>query len=222
MKNWNNFIKEFSDYILPIYQNNENVFDDDGIHGRLHISRSILFSEFMARFSFQELRKDIDFSAIRYAVSFHDAGRQGNGIDLWENDSSKLCYSYLTKKEKYPKLYCIYVSSLIKKGDNSYVSSLIKKGDNSNIKDIVHDSDVLEIMRPCCGHGGIEGFNSDYFKFLRFNDKYNEIRNYLIDDAWKLIEYTEENKQIFNNNNHLYKIIDIVKKNSLRFRVLKI
>ncbi len=41
-------------------------------HGRRHISRSIIFSDFMSRFLL-EINKNIDLTAIRYAVFFHDS-----------------------------------------------------------------------------------------------------------------------------------------------------
>lgn len=209
MNNWNNFIQEFSEKILPIYENHEKNFDKYQIHGRLHIARSLIFSEYIARFYYETLKmSEIDFMSIRYAVAFHDSGRQGNGIDLWENDSAEICKSYLSKK--YDSNFCDFTSSLI-----------IKKNITTNInKKIVTDADVLDIMRPVCGHGGIYGFNPKYLSFLKDNLIYQKIRNNLINDAWKLIEYTENNKQLFNENNHLYKLLEII--NTGDYSVLKI
>ena len=200
MNNWHSFIEEFSKNILTIYEKHENTFDKYDIHGRLHISRSLIFSEYMSRFYHNVLKiNDIDFNAIRYAVAFHDSGRQGNGIDLWENDSSKICYSYLI--DKYGSSFSDFSSSLI-----------IKKNKDSNInKRIVTDSDVLEIMRPICGHGGRYGFNTKYFNFLKDNSEYSKFRHDLINEAWKLIIYTEDNKNLFIGNNYMYKLLDIIK-----------
>jgi hypothetical protein len=206
MKNWNNFVEDFSKNILPIYEKHENTFDNVGIHGRLHISRSIIFAEFMSIFYHNELKINIDFNAIRYAVAFHDSGRQTNGVDKWEKDSSELCYLHMVRNY-YPD-YSKYVSSLILKKQNSDINN-----------DIVYDSDVLEIMRPCCGHGERDCFNSNYLRFLKNNHEYKEIRYDLIEDAWKLIEYTEDNKDMFKDN-HLNRLLDII--NILDFRILKI
>ena len=96
IQNWDRFVKEFSKSILPIYQHHESTFDKFGIHSRLHICRSIIFSEFMTRFLLKEFGQKLDFTAIRYAVAFHDSGREGNGVDIWEQDSSDNCYSYLS------------------------------------------------------------------------------------------------------------------------------
>lgn len=195
MDNFFNFIQDFSKNILPIYERHEKTFDRVGIHGKLHISRSIIFSEFMSRFYYKELKKDIQFDAIRYAVAFHDSGRQGNGIDIWEGDSSKICFWYLMKKKSE---YAKYSASLI-----------IKKKDNDINNDIVYDADVLEIMRPCCGHGERDGFNSNFLRFLKNNNDYQYIRNNLIEESWKLIEYTEDNKKFYSDNT-LYRLLDVI------------
>ena len=195
MENWNNFVEDFSKNILPIYENHEKTFDNIGIHGRLHISRSLIFAEFMARF-YNTLKMNVDFNAIRYAVAFHDSGRQANGIDRWENNSFDLCYLHLIKN--YYSDYSKYIASLILKNQISDINN-----------DIVYDADVLEIMRPCCGHGERDCFNSNYFRFLKDNQQYKDIRNDLIEDAWKLIEYTENNKEIFKDNT-LYRLLDIL------------
>lgn len=201
MENWNNFIQEFSEEILPIYQNHEKTFDSYGIHGQLHISRSIIFSEFLSKHY-----KNVDINAVRYAVSFHDSGRQGNGVDIWENDSVENCFNYLYNK--YNKDYAKYISSLILK--DRHTSDINKK--------IVYDVDVLEIMRPCCGHGERENFR--FNELLSFDDI--KFRDDLVEDAWKLIEYTAENRHLFSGTNHLYKLVDIVRKNDLGFRILEI
>lgn len=209
IEHWNDFVEEFSSTILPIYEKNENKFDSYGIHGRRHISRSIIFSEFIARF-FSEIDEDVDLTAIRYAVAFHDSGRQRNGVDLWENDSAENCKEYLIKKG-YDTEYCEYVSSLIEK----------KNGFSDDNKKIVIDADVLEIMRPLCGHGGILGFNHKFFNFLKNEDEYEYLREYLVLDAWEFITYTEDNAQLFNDNNCLYNMIDYLEKNKKKFQVLR-
>ncbi len=198
---WNLFIDEFSKKILPIYIKHESSFDVVGIHGCLHISRAIIFSEVMSRLYISELNidsKKIDIFAIRFAVSFHDSGRQGNGIDIWEKDSANLCNEYLLRNKEITDDYRKYISNLIE-----------KKGKWDSNKKIVHDADVLEIMRPCCGHGGINGFKTTALRFLSNRDdlidtlqinKYDSIRSNLIKEAWSFILFTENNKYKFINN----------------------
>jgi len=178
VQNWDIFKKDLEIKILPHYKHHESTFDPSGIHGRRHISRAIIFSELMAR-TYYEIGLDIDFNGIRYAIAFHDAGRQGNGVDLWESDSADLCYKYLKSNNITENSY--------------YVSRFIEKHGNWSIdKQVVQDADVLEIMRVICGHGGRNGFLPDRLKFLGQNDNYisnndvklySEVRNNLIDDA---------------------------------------
>jgi hypothetical protein len=201
------FIHNFNNDILPIYQNHEDTFDKYGIHGKLHISRCIIFANFMYNFYESINVKNLDNYAIKYAISFHDSGRIRNGIDYWEKDSSKNCFIYLLKNE-HGFMYCKYVADLI-----------IKNRNNDINKNIVLDSDVLDIMRPSTGRGGRLGFRESNLVFLSDYPEYKDVRDNLIEDAWKLIEYTEGNKNIFNND-HIEKLMKIINTNELEFKVL--
>lgn len=194
-KGWAIFLDDCTKNILPIYEEHEKKFDMYGIHGRQHIARCIIFSEFIAR-HYEKIGKNINFLSIRYATAFHDSGRQANGIDLWEEDSSKNCYLYLSKI--FP-LESEYASSLILK---------VKKNQDIN-RNIVQGADTLDIMRPVCGHGERDGFIPEYFNFLDDN-----IKMQLVDDAWKFIEYTEDNSHYLRSNNILYKMINILDRNN--------
>ena len=209
IKDWGIFVKDLSTNILPIYKNHESTFDYQGIHGRMHISRALIFAESMARYYYKVIRiKDIDFLAIRYAVAFHDAGRKGNGIDIWESDSAEICRKHLLN-QGHGDEYSKYVSQLIE-----------KKGPWDAHKKIVHDADVLEIMRPCCGHGGRSGFKEKALRFLSYrddliNNNLNDFaspRNTLIDEAWQFIVYTERKKYMFNKSdfNYFYDLVMII------------
>ena len=205
IQNWNKFVKELSKSILPLYQHHENTFDRFGIHSRLHICRSIIFSEFMARFLSKEFGQKLDFTAIRYAVAFHDSGREGNGIDVWEQDSADNCYTYLSKS--------------FEPGYSKYVSNLIVKKLNNSDKNklIVTDSDVLDIMRLY----ELDGFNPKFLSFLK-TDLFFDFRENLILDAWELIKYTENNKHLFdeNSNNHLYLIMNMIENDKSNYKLL--
>jgi len=219
IEGWNNFTKDLEIHILPHYQNHEATFDPYGIHGRRHITRAVLFSELMARF-YNDLGLDVDFNGIRHAIAFHDSGRQGNGIDLWESDSADLCYSYLGSNGLNEE-YSYHVSRFIE-----------KHGDWSINKQIVQDADVLEIMRVICDHGGRDGFLPDRLRFLSSKDVYipkhkveqfSKFRNDLIEDAWKFIEHTENNRHLFStkNNDHLQLMIEMLDKKKNEYSVLK-
>jgi hypothetical protein len=149
------FIQILNRDVLPIYLRHEDTFDFLGIHGRMHISRSVIFSEWISRYYMDMCDIELDIDAIRFATAFHDSGRQGNGPDYWENDSSDICYDYLINKG--------FDIDRVK-----FISKLIlKHGDYGIEKRIVHDADVLEIMRPCCGHGGRVGFKMKKLRFAR-------------------------------------------------------
>lgn len=196
INDWGIFVKDLTLNILPIYKNHESTFDYNGIHGRLHISRALFFAESMARYYKAIGITDIDFLAIRYAVSFHDAGRKGNGVDIWESESAHICRVHLLNRGLSNE-YSKYVSQLIE-----------KKGRWDAHKKMVHDADVLEIMRPCCGHGGRNGFKEKALRFLSDRDEfilkdhietYSSIRKTIIDEAWQLIIATENRKHLFSS-----------------------
>jgi hypothetical protein len=145
----------------------------------------------MGRFYRERLGAEIDFGAVRLAVAFHDSGRQGNGPDLWEDDSAALCAEYGRKtRPAWSEEHCRYVGDLI----TSF-------GDRDVHAQLVHDADVLEIMRPCCGHGGLQGFRREVLRFLGPDDplavgvaERGECREALVQEAWAWISWTEQQK----------------------------
>ena len=184
---WNEFLNELRMSILPLYGNHERTFDFGSIHGRMHVCRCLLFSEFMCRHYVENTRFTPRVTWIRYAVAFHDSGRQGNGPDVWEADSSRRCIDYLLSKD-FPKEDAEAIGGLITKDGGSW--GLEKR--------IVHDADVLDIMRLCCGHGGRIEFREHALRFLGPRDDpivRDPVRKIaLIEEAWALIEATEEIK----------------------------
>ncbi|MFU8826710.1 MAG: HD domain-containing protein, partial [Brevefilum sp.] len=189
---WTDFQTILVKEISPIYQQHEASFDFSGIHGRMHIFRAVIFAEWISRFYIFDQNVPVDIFAVRMAVAFHDAGRQGNGPDFWEKDSSQLCHDYLVQ-QRYDQSYADFVAKLI-----------LKHGEYGIEKRIVHDADVLEIMRPCCGHGGFNGFKIKKFRFGRQGDPYFHqpetaklLRERLVSEAWNFILETEAKKQTF-------------------------
>lgn len=186
---WEEFVADLDREILPIYAEHERRFDPDAVHGRIHICRSVIFSECMGRFYVNNRLGQIDFYAVRVATAFHDSGRKANGIDLWEDDSSRNCSEYVgrTSSRSGDADYAKYVAKLI-----------LKYGRKDLNKQIVQDADVLEIMRPSCGHGGIKGFRREFLGFAGSQDPVapqiadaNAIRETLIQEAWAWIQHTE-------------------------------
>lgn len=196
LASWELFIDELEQKILPFYRQHEFKFDLYGVHGRMHICRSVMLAEWMARFYRTHTRAAIDFFAVRVAVAFHDSGRRANGVDLWESDSALNCARYVDETT----------------GASDYaddLGALIEKKNKSAdpLKKIVQDADVLEIMRPCCGHGGLAGFRREFLHFGGPDDLLaREVpgiadqREALVQEAWRWIESTEPLKFILTNS----------------------
>jgi hypothetical protein len=190
---WQTFVNELQQNILPIYLEHESTFDQYQIHGRMHICRAVIFGEVMAR-CYAEIGESIDFYAIRSAIAFHDSGRKGNGVDEWEDQSARNCYNYLVNRPVYQNdpIAARKIADRIVH-ENLFVSNSLE-----------HDADVLEIMRPVCGHGGWNGFRKDVLRFAGHRDPLcrkfqsaGRLRDRLILEAWKFIEGTENEKASF-------------------------
>jgi len=214
---WCNFIKELQDNILPIYQNHENTFDPDGIHGRMHICRTVLFAEYMGRFYQELLNVEIDMDSVQLAVAFHDSGREGNGKDLWEEQSAKMCNEYA--RENRPDWGSVLWNEC---------GSFITSHQRWRIEvQVVKDADVLEIMRPCCGHGGIDGFRRGFLRFLGKNDDRSGkdfprdlYREGLIKEAWEWIEWTEKKKFLYSDKAYMDALLNDLQGERNRFPIL--
>lgn len=187
LASWQPFIDELEQKILPFYLQHELKFDPFGVHGRMHICRSVMMAEWMARFYRARTQTAVDFFAVRVAVAFHDSGRRGNGVDLWESDSASNCVDYVIEAVGVD-YYAYDVGALIEK----------EKKSADPLKKIVQDADVLEIMRPCCGHGGLAGFRRQFLHFGGPDDLLaREVpdiaaqREALIQEAWRWIQSTE-------------------------------
>lgn len=216
---WQSFIDELEAEILPIYQRHEQSFDPWGVHGRPHICRSVLFSEYMARFYTHSAAVEVDFYAIRVATALHDSGRQANGVDFWEKDSRQNCRQYVKSSAagEEPEEYAEYVAGLLSKRRAGGIAQRI-----------VYDADVLEIMRPCCGHGGIEGFRRDALHFLGSDDPQalqiadaGDRREAFIREAWQWICATEQVKlKFFRSPNYMRRLLEKLENEKTNYPLL--
>lgn len=195
------YIPVFETHIYPIYNHHQNTFDSGGIHGVLHISRSIIAAKTLSE-SLSQLDKATDFEDIFYAVAFHDSGRISNGPDKWEADSANKCYNYLLNRNKLLG-YADYVSSLISKHN--------KEKDYNYF--CVYDADVLEIMRPC-GHGGLAGFQKQHLKLLNTMPKW--LDSFIL-EWWQFILETEAHKQELSGPNSLARLIELANDNPKKY-----
>lgn len=192
---WQHFVAALQNNILPIYARHEEEFDRLGIHGRLHICRSIVLAEVMS--SMYGNFAQIDRFAIRYAVAFHDSGRQGNGRDIWESASAENCFNYLTQTLGIEEEYARYVSQ-----------SIVKQKTPLNInQQIADDADTLEIMRLTQR----VGFKPSHLHFGQNIPELYELRERLIDEAWQLIDVTEQRKRQLSPNSYLQDTIALAR-----------
>lgn len=216
---WSDFVDELEAKVLPIYERHERTFDGGGVHGRMHICRSVLFAEFMARFYQGRLSLDLDYFAIRTATAFHDSGRQANGVDLWETDSSHNCHDYVMKIRGSEEVgYPEYVSGLIDK----------RRARDTLAGWIVYDADVLEIMRPCCGHGGLKGFRRECLHFAGPRDVLvsdvpgsAELREAFISESWRWIAQTEKLKpRLLRSRTYFLDLLDFLDNSRRKFPLI--
>lgn len=214
LASWEWFIEELEQKILPVYLQHEWEFDRWSVHGRMHICRSVMLAEWMARFYRTHTQAEIDFFAVRVAVAFHDSGRRDNGVDLWESDSASNCVRYVVESGR-ANDYAHRIAALIEK----------KKKSTDPLKKIVEDADVLEIMRPCCGHGGLAGFRREFLHFGGPNDLQvpgiAAQREALIQEAWRWIQATEPLKfSLINSRAYMRDLLRYLEKQRLQFPLL--
>jgi hypothetical protein len=208
------FITELENEIFPFYEKHEQGFDKFSIHGRMHVARAVIFGEVMARY-YQEKSVPVDFNYVRRTIGLHDAGREGNGIDQWEQESSDLLCQHLVSKGV----------SREEAGQKSKIIIKDKDPQDSIEYIIFQSADCLDIMRPCTGRGGKDGFDTNYLKFLHGCKLLTEewlFRNRLIEEAWKFIEITEKLKMTHFNNNEgfMEKLFQIIKDNRPKLPIL--
>ena len=215
---WEWFREELGRSILPIYKMHEEDFDFFGYHGRRHVSRSLILAEIMSGFYSEQTNRRLDKYGIRVAISFHDSGRQGNGKDIWENESYQLCYKYLLDQGNAPD-YSDKVAQTILKGRDE-VTDIESQ--------IVYDSDVLEIMRFFTNaENGLKKFRASELLFLSHKDVYNQrqedwcsgTRNKFIKEVWQFICETEGLGSVANDD-YLSRYVEIIKENDGKYNTL--
>jgi hypothetical protein len=76
--------------MLGAYRGHEEAFDGmRGVHGMHHASRAFIFATVMGNI-LAERGIPVDRNAVCCGISAHDAGRQGNGNDIWEEESAAM------------------------------------------------------------------------------------------------------------------------------------
>jgi hypothetical protein len=208
------FTQELEETIFKFYEAHEKTFDSSSIHGRMHVARAIIFCEVMARY-LQSKGQRIDFPYLRRTIALHDAGREGNGVDRWEKESANLLYNHLKS------------TGMVEEEARQKSSIIIKnRCDPTAVEFIIFQSaDCLDIMRPCTGNGGREGFKEKYLSFLKEavpdSDDF-KFRQALIEEAWAFIKVTEEKKlkEFKESKGFMEKLLKIIENESDQFKIL--
>lgn len=200
-------LKEFEQIyktdIASIYIEHQKNFDIGGIHGCLHISRSLIICRALHN-KLKAVGCEVDIDKISFAVAWHDSGRKGNLNDYWESVSKENCYYWLSLMG-YEHDYSEYVSNMILK-------KCPKKDYNFFC---VYDTDCLEIIRPSTGIG-VFNFKQSYLRCNHILPDYTEFINEII----PFITETENIKENFKDENSLSNLMGYIHANKNIFPTL--
>ncbi len=133
--NLERFENEEWDFISKILTHNLTT----PLHGKNHVFRTILAADLLITADRdQYYGNEINRFEVFRVAAFHDAGRTGDGEDLWEDESAFLCYSYL--------LHCGYDKNKAKELSDCILNK------NSEVLEypisrVLHDADCIEITR---------------------------------------------------------------------------
>lgn len=134
-------------------------------HGIAHVARVAFYIPLLNTFYNQYLDtnlSDEDIKLLQLAGLFHDAGREGDGEDLWDNDSAALLYYYVTITLKLTHEKAIIFSEAIANKDympgKTYHHLIINDGkiswdskitvkEKTIAQSILHDADCFDIIR---------------------------------------------------------------------------
>ena len=139
--------------MLEIYRGHEQSFDPEGLHGRQHIGRVLIYANILANF-FTEAGVEVDRHALYTTCAMHDSGREGNGVDRWEEESSDKALELLREQGITDQNYLELAKGCIKADatDRHSLEALILKS-----------ADSLDIIRE----KGMAGFDPKYLMFMR-------------------------------------------------------
>lgn len=110
-------------------------------HGRMHASRVTILSQFFRKKVIQSGTKEqLDPVITAITAAAHDAQREDEGVDRWDEESAIYLHSYLLKQGYSEKDARYYARAIREKDPKNHLFE-------SNIQKIVHDADCLEILR---------------------------------------------------------------------------
>jgi len=150
-------------------------------HGIQHTNRaaiySVVFINLFRKYKNQEALEltQEEIKLIQIAALLHDSARQGDGVDLWDNESGELLYDYLIAIGVTPKQAHQMAEAMANKdaeakyyrldiNENTKIKSwkLIAPAPKKNIyQKIIHDADCLDIIRAR------DHFDANYLDFYK-------------------------------------------------------
>ncbi|MCX7120886.1 MAG: SidE phosphodiesterase domain-containing protein [Gammaproteobacteria bacterium] len=173
-------------------------------HGIAHVARVAFYIPLLNTFYNQYLDtnlSDEDIKLLQLAGLFHDAGREGDGEDLWDNDSAALLYYYLTITLKLPHEKAVIFSEAIANKDyapsKTYHHLIINNGkvswdskitvkEKTIAQSILHDADCFDIIRAR------HHFDKNYLDFYKMVAK----KDIIAHD--EMLRFSIEVKQLIN------------------------
>lgn len=109
-----------------------------------------LVAGFNAHFQITANSFDLDehslLQLIKIAVVFHDAGREGNNLDLWDEESAQACYNYLVNQCKLETRLAEFIADTIRYKDEEGKFKR-KYPEGFFIRELVNMADTLEVIR---------------------------------------------------------------------------
>ena len=136
---------------LDVYKHHEETFDRGTFyHGRGHVARAYIFASAMCSI-LEEQGIAVDRNAVLCGITGHDAGRQGNGADVWEEDSARATVGYMREDFGAETLGSDYEAAMMACGtrtSDSLESMIIKSADSLDIGRIMpFDPERMPFLR---------------------------------------------------------------------------
>ncbi len=153
-------------------------------HDTMHAVRTTLWTQVLKRL-YEKLGQKLPENSMLLALSagMHDSGREAEGIDHWDGESSLLLKAVLQSTDLDTKTIEKHVQTVAEKDP---------KGDKFSTVDqmLVHDADCLEITRVISRYT----FNTKHLCFFKFDPKQKELCNKAMNEIFDFIELTDNQK----------------------------
>jgi hypothetical protein len=160
-----------------------------GPHGTMHCVRTAVWTQVFARFYERVLgRTRVDPILTALSGAFHDAGREGDGPDLWDRQSGELLDTFLLAQGISEQQRLLYVQAIKEKDPDENKFS-------SDPQRIAHDADCVDIVRV----RGANSFEQDFLcaSSLAEVQGKKEVLNRLIEEMKDFIALTESHEVQF-------------------------